>query len=353
LAFVRPYTAGSEYYVRYSQACEGCEAYEVCVYYMDTDPDEISDYCTISGGHAECEKTSCNEEFPTSLFATCYDTEGLGTCKEIDVQNNINSIVLDEVRIQLATLFGTALFIQNFLEVFIPWVIGRIKGDQAAKEYAKTHGDGAEFIRSDAEIQMEKAPYASTIDDMSELIVQFGYVTLFVLALPITPLCALINNVAEMRVDAFNLLNATQRPNPNGSFGLGAWNSVLQFFSFICVGTNVAICTWRTELVSSLFSENSEYKWIFFSVICVVLGLILAFEKFIIPDVPLDVEQAMARQENLEGVLVKGQRIDADRDAPPDDDDAGYLDFNPSAEFIDVETLPDIPCDGPLALWKP
>jgi len=200
---------------------------------------------------------------------------------------------------------------------------------------------------------MEKNVYVSTIDDMSELIIQFGYVTLFVLALPITPLFALINNMVEIRVDAYNLLNSTQRPPPNGSYGLGAWNSVLQFFSFIAVGTNVAIITWRTQLVELLSSNNSEYKWIFFSVVSVILALLISFEKYLIPDVPLEVEQAIARQEHIEGVLVKGQRIDSDREEPPGEDENTYVDFNPSEEFSDVELLPDLPTDVKLSTFKP
>ncbi len=40
----------------------------------------------------------------------------------------------------------------------------------------------------------------STLDDMDELVVQFGYVTLFVTAFPLTPLCALLSNVLESRI---------------------------------------------------------------------------------------------------------------------------------------------------------
>jgi len=92
----------------------------------------------------------------------------------------------------------------------------------------------------------------------------------------------------------------------------------------------------------------------FFSIVSVILALLIAFEKFIIPDVPLDVNEAMSRQENIEGILVKGQRIDNDRDEPPDDDDNNnYLEFNPSAEFIDVDTIQDIPNNQHLSTWKP
>jgi anoctamin-10 len=271
--------------------------------------------------------------------------------REEKLNGLFNEQVLGELRIQLATLFGSAVVIQNSLEVIIPWVVTKIKGDQAAKAHAAENEDGKELQRSEAEFQMDKVPYDNTIDDMSELIIQFGYVALFALALPITPLLALLNNVVEMKVDAVNLVNQSQRPHPNGSSGLGAWNPILQFFSFICIGTNIALITWRTGLVQDL-TDSVNYNWIFFSVSSIVVALMVAFEKYLIPDIPLGVQAAMERQKLIEGVLVLGQRIDSDREMPPDDEDEGYLDFNPTGDFVDHKSLPQMP-QGSLAHFKP
>merc|ERR1739848_869251 len=51
----------------------------------------------------------------------------------------------------------------------------------------------------------EKTRYANTIDDMIEMIIQFGYVALFVMVFSLTPLPVIVNNVFEMKVDAFTL----------------------------------------------------------------------------------------------------------------------------------------------------
>jgi len=40
---------------------------------------------------------------------------------------------------------------------------------------------------------------------------------------------------------------------------------------------------------------------------------------------------------------VLGAGVDIENDEPPEDDDDGGIQFDPSLEFIDVETLPDIP----------
>jgi len=182
---------------------------------------------------------------------------------------------------------------------------------------------------------------------MSELIIQFGYVTLFIIALPITPLLAFMNNVIEMKVDAVNLVKQSQRPNPNGSFGLGAWNQVLQFFSIIAVATNVAMMTWSTKFVREVTRNRSdEYKWIFFSVLSICLGLIIGLEKFMIPDVPDEVVHAIERQRLIENVLVLSAKVDTEEDeedeGEADVNDEGFV-FNPSAEYISVDKLEKIP----------
>ena len=40
------------------------------------------------------------------------------------------------------------------------------------------------------------------LDEYLELAIQYGFITLFVAAFPLAPLCALINNLFEIRLDA-------------------------------------------------------------------------------------------------------------------------------------------------------
>ena len=47
-----------------------------------------------------------------------------------------------------------------------------------------------------------------------EMFIQFGYVTLFSSAYPLAGLCALLNNMIEIRSDAFKLCFIHQRPFP-------------------------------------------------------------------------------------------------------------------------------------------
>ena len=59
-------------------------------------------------------------------------------------------------------------------------------------------------------------PGRGLFQDYAEIIVQFGYVTLFVSAFPLAPLLGLLNNYFEIRVDAINCSTSTAAPTQLG-----------------------------------------------------------------------------------------------------------------------------------------
>ena len=65
--------------------------------------------------------------------------------------------------------------------------------------------------------------YEGTFEDYLEMFIQFGYVTLFSSAYPLAALCALINNVMEIRGDAFKLCFVHQRPFGQRVTDIGTW----------------------------------------------------------------------------------------------------------------------------------
>jgi len=55
------------------------------------------------------------------------------------------------------------------------------------------------------------------------MLIQFGYVTLFSSAFPMAAVCALLNNVIEIRSDAFKLCMTFQRPFGELVEDIGIW----------------------------------------------------------------------------------------------------------------------------------
>lgn len=54
--------------------------------------------------------------------------------------------------------------------------------------------------------------YNSTYEDYLEMYIQFGYIVLFASISPFSAIAALINNIFEMRIDAYKLCCVFRRP---------------------------------------------------------------------------------------------------------------------------------------------
>lgn len=62
------------------------------------------------------------------------------------------------------------------------------------------------------------------------MFIQFGYVVLFSSAFPLAAMCALINNIIEIRSDALKLCTGLQRPFGQRVENIGQWQvSVSRF----------------------------------------------------------------------------------------------------------------------------
>lgn len=54
-------------------------------------------------------------------------------------------------------------------------------------------------------------------------VLQFGFTTIFVAAFPLAPLLALLNNVIEIRLDAYKFVTQWRRPLPSQAKDIGKW----------------------------------------------------------------------------------------------------------------------------------
>ncbi|RLN91184.1 hypothetical protein BBJ28_00004762 [Nothophytophthora sp. Chile5] len=139
-----------------------------------------------------------------------------------------------------------------------------------------------------------------TFEDYTEMLVQFGYVSFFSLAFPLAPLLALLNNLLELRTDAFKLCHAKQRPLARKASGIGVWLHVLQLMSVLAVLTNCFHLAYSTSLLERAFpSVNPTQKaWIVFGVEHLLL-LLKVWLACVIPAVSHDVASRLRREREL------------------------------------------------------
>ena len=60
-------------------------------------------------------------------------------------------------------------------------------------------------------------------EDYLELYIQFGYILLFIVTYPMAAFWAWVNNVVELRIDAFKLTRTQRRPAVHRVGHIGAW----------------------------------------------------------------------------------------------------------------------------------
>ncbi|XP_061634631.1 anoctamin-8 isoform X2 [Phyllopteryx taeniolatus] len=89
-----------------------------------------------------------------------------------------------------------------------------------------------------AEIESCMQTYEDTFQDYQEMFVQFGYVVLFSSAFPLAAMCALINNIIEIRSDAFKLCTGLQRPFGLRVESIGQWQSAMEAMGLIAIIVN-------------------------------------------------------------------------------------------------------------------
>lgn len=92
----------------------------------------------------------------------------------------------------------------------------------------------------DRDFDLEEVSDTGFLSEYLELVIQYGFVTLFVAVFPLAPLLALLNNWVEIRLDAYKYTVTTRRAVAERAQDIGAWYAILELVSKLAVVTNVS-----------------------------------------------------------------------------------------------------------------
>ncbi|XP_074834626.1 anoctamin-8 isoform X2 [Carettochelys insculpta] len=140
-----------------------------------------------------------------------------------------------------------------------------------------------------AEVESCMKKYEDTFQDYQEMFIQFGYVVLFSSAFPLAALCALINNVIEIRSDAFKLCTGLQRP-----FGQ---RKVMEAMGILAIVVNcylIGQCGQLQRLFPGLSPEGAIISVVVLEHFALLLKYLI---QVAIPDIPAWVAEEMAKLE--------------------------------------------------------
>ncbi|KAK2172148.1 hypothetical protein NP493_989g01025 [Ridgeia piscesae] len=166
---------------------------------------------------------------------------------------------LTELCIQIAIIMGGDQLKNNFMELLGPKMNVLYKRWKAKKNKGNRNGieSGSAKVsrllkRCEDDFSLEEQPPLGMFEEYLEMLVQYGFVTIFVAAFPLAPLLALLNNIIEIRLDAYKCIALWRRPVAFRADGIGVWFDILQSVSVFSVLSNAFIIAWTSDFVPKL-----------------------------------------------------------------------------------------------------
>ncbi|KAJ6638053.1 Anoctamin-1 [Pseudolycoriella hygida] len=157
-----------------------------------------------------------------------------------------------ELCIQLVIIMVGKQALNAIVEMLIPFLIKSFNTVRN-KMYKTDTGDGTVQLISCNQWTNDYKLLAwsprGLFDDYLEMIIQYGFVTLFVVAFPLAPLFALLNNVFEMRLDAKKFLKYYRRPVPTRVKDIGVWFNIMSILGRIAVVSSAFIIAFSSNFI--------------------------------------------------------------------------------------------------------
>ncbi|XP_045711192.1 anoctamin-1 isoform X2 [Phyllostomus hastatus] len=157
---------------------------------------------------------------------------------------------LMELCIQLSIIMlGKQLIQNNLFEIGIPKMKKlirslRLRQQSPSDEHAKR--------KQRYEVDFTLEPFAGLTPEYMEMIIQFGFVTLFVASFPLAPLFALLNNIIEIRLDAKKFVTELRRPVAVRAKDIGIWYNILRGVGKLAVIINAFVISFTSDFIPRL-----------------------------------------------------------------------------------------------------
>uniref|UniRef100_A0A668APH9 Anoctamin n=1 Tax=Myripristis murdjan TaxID=586833 RepID=A0A668APH9_9TELE len=268
---------------------------------------------------------------------------------------------LIELAEQLFIIMVGKQLISNVQEFIIP----KVKAWRQKRAMDKVRGGKASHEPRRWEEDYQLVQCEGLFEEYLEMVLQFGFITIFVAAFPLAPLFALLNNWVEVRLDAHKFVCEYRRPVAERVQNIGVWFNILEALSHMSVIANAFLIAFtsdflprllyqykfdydlrgyvnftlayapvnytashnRRQIWASFRDDNGNYTLIYWELLAVRLGFIIAFEHVVffvlraidwmVPDIPESLELKIKRErylakqalaENQEALLVSRGR---------------------------------------------
>ncbi|XP_027708338.1 anoctamin-5 isoform X2 [Vombatus ursinus] len=153
---------------------------------------------------------------------------------------------LIELTTQLTIIMAGKQIWGNIQEAILPWVWNWWR-----RRRARTNSEKL-YSRWEQDHALQCFGALGLFYEYLEMVIQFGFITLFVASFPLAPLLALMNNILEIRVDSWKLTTQYRRPVAAKAHSIGVWQEILNGMAVLSVVTNAFIVAFTSDMIPRL-----------------------------------------------------------------------------------------------------
>ncbi|XP_072554595.1 anoctamin-5 isoform X6 [Paramormyrops kingsleyae] len=153
---------------------------------------------------------------------------------------------LIELTTQLVIVMAGKQLWGNVQEALVPWL-----WNWWGSRKARSHPESL-YSRWEQDHDLQNFTQLGLFYEYLEMVIQFGFITLFVASFPLAPLLALFNNIVEIRVDAWKFTTQFRRPVAAKAHSIGAWEEILNAMAILSVVTNAFIVAFTSDMIPRL-----------------------------------------------------------------------------------------------------
>ncbi|XP_073457599.1 anoctamin-7 isoform X1 [Aquarana catesbeiana] len=250
---------------------------------------------------------------------------------------------LIELAQQLFIIMVGKQIVSNIQEFLLP----KLKSWRQRRQLAKVRGTQISEEPQRWEEDYELIECEGLFEEYLEMVIQFGFITIFVAAFPLAPLFALLNNWVEIRLDAQKFVREYRRPVAERAQHIGVWFHILEALAQLSVIVNAFLIAFTSDFLPRLLyqyeydsnldgflnftlsysphsyvstnhtlcrykafrDEDGRFTLFYWKLLAVRLGFIIAFEHVVffslrcidwmVPDIPESVEIKVKRERYL------------------------------------------------------
>jgi len=228
------------------------------------------------------------------------------------------------LRLELVGAMSADTFRRMLTESVIPYALQKLSAQNDNRSMNTKKDDDTDKgteQQCSAEVGMDEY---EVFDDYIEMLIQFGYITLFASAFPLASFVAIFANIIEYRSDCWKLSRVFRRPDVIKTASIGMWKHLLNMMVSLSALTNCLIFAFTSSQLQqfipnryvidhfgrpALKTGTAEETMLLMLGLEHSLILLAALVKSIVPKVPQHVKNGINKREYLHQALLSKGRL--------------------------------------------